>query len=53
MAVAKKNNETEPLVPSRATLAQLRDLAQECKACKLYRAATQAVLGEGCRGPAS
>jgi uracil-DNA glycosylase family protein len=47
MAFAKKNIETEPLVPSGATLAQLRDLAQECKACKLYRTATQAVLGEG------
>jgi DNA polymerase len=47
MAFAKKNLGTEPLVPSGATLAQLRDLAQECKACELYRNATQAVLGEG------
>ena len=47
MATAKKNLSTEPLVLSSATLAQLRDLAQECMACELYRNATQAVFGEG------
>lgn len=34
-------------VPGRATLPRLRDAAQRCKGCALYRHATQAVLGEG------
>jgi len=34
-------------VPQRATLPQLREAAQKCKGCELYRNATQAVLGEG------
>src|SRR5882762_7053914 len=34
-------------VPVRATLAKLRDAAQTCKGCDLYRNATQAVLGQG------
>ena len=34
-------------VPSGATLPQLREAAQKCKGCELYRNATQAVLGEG------
>ena len=46
MATAKKLG-TELLIPSSATLVQLRDLAQQCKACDLYRNATQAVFGEG------
>jgi len=37
----------EPYVPENATLAELREAAQECKGCELYRNATQAVLGEG------
>jgi DNA polymerase len=36
-----------PPVPERPTLAKLRDAAQECRACELYKGATQAVLGEG------
>jgi len=36
-----------PFVPSNGTLAQLRDAAQRCQGCELYRNATQAVLGEG------
>lgn len=36
-----------PFVPRGATLAQLREAAQKCKGCELYRHATQAVLGEG------
>jgi DNA polymerase len=47
VATAKKYLRPEPFVPSSATLAQLRDLVQECKACELYRNATQAVFGGG------
>src|SRR4029077_6300394 len=47
MMAVKKNLGTEVFVPAGATLTQLRDLAQECKACELYRNATQAVFGEG------
>jgi uracil-DNA glycosylase family protein len=36
-----------PFVPKGAKLAQLRDAAQRCQGCELYRNATQAVLGEG------
>jgi uracil-DNA glycosylase len=34
-------------IPARPTLAKLREAAQGCTACELYRDATQAVLGEG------
>ena len=34
-------------VPEHFTLAQLDRAAQNCQGCELYRAATQAVLGEG------
>jgi DNA polymerase len=34
-------------IPSRPTLPKLRDAAQDCTACELYKDATQAVLGEG------
>jgi uracil-DNA glycosylase len=34
-------------VPARPTLPKLREAAQTCTACELYRDATQAVLGEG------
>ncbi len=34
-------------VPERLTLRALRDAAQRCKGCDLYRHATQAVVGEG------
>lgn len=37
----------ERFVPLDATLDQLRDAAQSCQGCDLYRHATQAVLGEG------
>jgi DNA polymerase len=47
MMAVKKNLGTEVFVPAGATLTQLRDLAQECKACELYRNATQAVFGDG------
>jgi DNA polymerase len=34
-------------VPERPTLSRLREAAQECRGCELYRDATQAVIGEG------
>ncbi len=40
-------SDAAPFVPQGATLTQLREAAQKCKGCELYRHATQAVLGEG------
>jgi uracil-DNA glycosylase len=40
-------SDAAPFVPQGATLAQLREAAQKCKGCDLYRHATQAVLGQG------
>jgi DNA polymerase len=37
----------DPYVPESATLEELREAAQGCKGCELYRHATQAVWGEG------
>jgi uracil-DNA glycosylase len=37
----------EPYVPANPTLDSLRDAAQQCRGCELYRDATQAVVGEG------
>jgi DNA polymerase len=37
----------EQFVPSHASLPVLREAAQHCRGCDLYRNATQAVLGEG------
>jgi DNA polymerase len=37
----------KPFVPEGATLQELARAAQGCRGCELYRAATQAVLGEG------
>jgi DNA polymerase len=34
-------------VPERATLGRLREAAQDCRGCELYRDATQVVMGEG------
>ena len=47
MAARNSNSGAAPFVPPGATLAQLRDAAQSCQGCELYRNATQAVLGEG------
>jgi DNA polymerase len=35
------------LIPEHTTLAQLRDIAANCKACDLWKRGTQAVFGEG------
>jgi DNA polymerase len=34
-------------IPARLTIRALQQAAQECRACRLYRAATQTVFGEG------
>jgi DNA polymerase len=39
----------EAPVPPRPTLPKLQDAVQDCRACGLYRDATQAVFGEGPR----
>jgi len=37
------------LIPDRPTLASVRDAAQDCRACDLYKRGTQTVFGEGPR----
>jgi uracil-DNA glycosylase family protein len=37
----------EQYVPEKATLVKLREAAQHCEGCDLFRAATQAVMGQG------
>ncbi|HEY2651771.1 MAG TPA: UdgX family uracil-DNA binding protein [Solirubrobacteraceae bacterium] len=39
-----------PPVPERPSLSNLRSAIQACRACDLYAAATQSVMGEGSRG---
>jgi DNA polymerase len=41
-----------PPVPERPSLSNLRSAIQACRACDLYAAATQPVMGEGSRGAA-
>ncbi len=38
---------TVTFIPAGASLEQLREAAQGCRGCDLYRHATQAVFGEG------
>jgi len=47
--VPKSTNQpgADPFVPEGRSLPELRQAAQSCEGCELYRAATQAVLGEG------
>lgn len=50
--MAKKQRATEgarPFVPQSKQLEVLRDAADDCRGCDLYKAATQAVFGEGPR----
>jgi DNA polymerase len=47
MPAPKRVPGAEPFVPHNPTLPQLRDAAQQCQGCDLYRNATQAVLGDG------
>ena len=44
---SKQNSGAASYVPAGADLDQLREAAQKCRGCELYRNATQAVLGEG------
>jgi uracil-DNA glycosylase len=54
-SVAKKRLRSEPkpgepvpdLLPDRATLKSVADVAADCKACDLYKRGTQTVFGEG------
>jgi uracil-DNA glycosylase family protein len=43
---AVRSQDATPFVPKKRTLAVLREAAQECHGCDLYRNATQAVFGE-------
>ena len=45
----KPGQPVEDLLPARPTLARVRAIARECKACDLYRRGTQTVFGEGPR----
>jgi uracil-DNA glycosylase len=36
-----------PLIPPKATISKLREAADECKACDLWKLGTQTVFGEG------
>src|SRR6266545_3263811 len=38
-----------PLIPNRPTLTRLREAAQKCRACPLWKRGTQTVFGEGSR----
>jgi uracil-DNA glycosylase len=40
----------EDLIPKRASVKALADAADECRACRLWKAATQTVFGEGRAG---
>ena len=40
------------VIPAHASLAELRELARDCKACDLWKNATQTVFGEGQPGSA-
>jgi uracil-DNA glycosylase len=46
-AKRKPREPAPPRIPTDATLAQLSELAAGCKACDLWRDATQTVFGEG------
>jgi uracil-DNA glycosylase len=48
MAVgASPESEAWELIPERPTLSSLRQAAAGCRACRLWRNATQTVFGEG------
>jgi DNA polymerase len=42
-------NDATPFLPERRSLGALRDAAQSCRGCHLWRAATQTVFGQGLR----
>ena len=45
--MARNQTTAAPLIPPRPTLASLRKAAAACKACHLWKRATQTVFGEG------
>jgi DNA polymerase len=49
MARAASAQTAAPLVPDDATLVKLREAARGCRACPLWKRATQTVFGEGAR----
>jgi DNA polymerase len=48
-AIVVQKTSAEPFLPSRMNLKALREAAQHCRGCDLYKNATQAVFGEGPR----
>jgi uracil-DNA glycosylase len=51
--MAKPHPSAREFIPENPTLESLRQAAQGCRGCDLYKAATQAVLGEGPRRAAA
>jgi hypothetical protein len=47
--VQPEPNDARPFLPERRSLKALREAAQGCRGCHLWRAATQTVFGEGLR----
>ncbi|HVS53994.1 MAG TPA: UdgX family uracil-DNA binding protein [Opitutaceae bacterium] len=47
MAAMLKGTGAAPRIPPRPTLVSLREAAAKCRACPLWRTATQTVFGEG------
>lgn len=47
MEQTREPNDARPFIPSEPTLDSLRQAAQGCRGCHLWRPATQAVFGEG------
>lgn len=45
--MAKRRPTVPDLIPARPTLPTVRDAAQHCRACDLYKRGTQTVFGEG------
>jgi uracil-DNA glycosylase len=44
---APEPNDATPFLPERSSLKALREAAEECRGCHLWRPATQTVFGEG------
>jgi uracil-DNA glycosylase len=51
MAKRSANDSSTPLIPFSETLDDLRERAKDCKACDLWKNATQTVFGEGGHRP--
>src|SRR5881396_248871 len=46
---SKPSDSAAELIPDRPTIPSVRDAAQDCQACDLYKLGTQTVFGEGAR----